>query len=205
MNLPSGLKPFCENVEYLTFTERKSVRYQGHCKIYVNETLQQLILVPAEEEVKVISASFKWNFVVEENILLVESPGDVLNFVMVFDTPLMARKVFHVVTKNLFVHVLNQQRIFKQKFFLPFMHELNNPKETEIVSKFLGFCSDQKKRVFMDIMINKRLPYTETVVRNQPYVLTSFFAGYFMLIFFCSSEFYQHLFVEKEYILVIQY
>uniref|UniRef100_A0A914XUE0 Uncharacterized protein n=1 Tax=Panagrolaimus superbus TaxID=310955 RepID=A0A914XUE0_9BILA len=155
MNPPIGVKAFCENVEFLTFNNRK-VCYRGYCKIYLNETLQQLIVVPSAEAAKVISASYQWNFVLEENILFVESPSDILNFVLVFDDPAVSKKVFCVATKNMFINYPAKQITFKQKFFIPFMDELNNPKETEILTKFLGFCSDSKKRGYLDMMINKR-------------------------------------------------
>uniref|UniRef100_A0A914P8M9 Uncharacterized protein n=1 Tax=Panagrolaimus davidi TaxID=227884 RepID=A0A914P8M9_9BILA len=156
MNPLNDAKALCENVEFLTFNIRKKVCYQGYCKIYLNENLQQLVVLPSVEGTTAISAALNWNFVLEENILFVESPSDVLNFVLIFEDPVKSRKVFNIVTENTFINVLSQQRVFKQKFFMPFMDELNNPKETEILTKFLGFCSDVKKRSYLDMMIKKR-------------------------------------------------
>uniref|UniRef100_A0AC34GUY7 Uncharacterized protein n=1 Tax=Panagrolaimus sp. ES5 TaxID=591445 RepID=A0AC34GUY7_9BILA len=75
-------------------------QFAGKCKITIDPFSQILFIEPEIEEFKLISATFKWKFVAQKNIILVFAEHNFQDFGLIFKNEKLCKKVCDILIKK---------------------------------------------------------------------------------------------------------
>uniref|UniRef100_A0AC35G145 Uncharacterized protein n=1 Tax=Panagrolaimus sp. PS1159 TaxID=55785 RepID=A0AC35G145_9BILA len=86
-----------------------------------------LCIEPKNEEFKLISAYFKWNFVMRKNLLFVFAEFNFLDFCLVFKNERLCQKVFNYIPSKQeeVIQETDKENMIKDRFLLPMFQKIH--------------------------------------------------------------------------------
>uniref|UniRef100_A0A914P041 Uncharacterized protein n=1 Tax=Panagrolaimus davidi TaxID=227884 RepID=A0A914P041_9BILA len=111
----------------LAFDKNHNFQYQGFCKVVINRMNSLLCIEPKNEEFKLISAYFKWNFVMRKNLLFGFAEFNFLDFCLVFKNERLCQKVFSYIPSKQeeVIQETDKENMIKDRFLLPMFQKIH--------------------------------------------------------------------------------
>uniref|UniRef100_A0A914Q6G1 Uncharacterized protein n=1 Tax=Panagrolaimus davidi TaxID=227884 RepID=A0A914Q6G1_9BILA len=125
-------------IELIVFNENHELHYIGSCKVIMNR-IKQLLIVTSENPLKEISASFKWRFHREKNILFVFGEDSCEDFALIFHKQIRCRNVYNLIVKNAVRDIVELEELEK-RFLNPFLNKAEGSESSkleEIMGKWI--------------------------------------------------------------------